>query len=184
MIGAGDYDYEDSHYLPAGCQYNNVSDLELQTLVRQKLRRTEIAQAPSIASAYGSGDVGAPAPARSSAMPAAMAPAQAPAPGAYTGRRAILSTNPTYLAPAPAPEHSSRGSQRAPAMQNASLSSNGDRPGLVSLVCKPIAAKTDSLSDTSSDNTLLIVLVTVIPGIALIGIFVGLFYFLHKSKLR
>ena len=165
MTGAADYDYEDNHYLPAGCQY--VGPDPSNTAYQKINRPTATAQPPIAAGAYGSGNVSAPAPGRSTAMPAAMAPAQDSAPGAYTGRRAILSVSPSYLAPAPAPERSSRDVQSASAVQDTSKSSSGTQPGLFSLLCKPIAAKKDTPSDssaTSNDNTSLIVLCTVLPG--------------------
>lgn len=150
--GAGDYDYEDSHGLPAGCQYLTAQSSDITP-------------------------AGAPAPARSGAMPAGMAPVQAPPPSAYTGRRALLSVSPSYLAPAPAPEQSSRDIQIAPAAQDASSSSSATQPGLYSLLCRPIAAKMDapSSSGISYENIILIVMLTVIPGSVIIAACIGIY---------
>ena len=99
MVGAGDYDYDDDHDLPAGCQYMDPQSFETDDASSE----VTSAQAPGPAGADVSGHVSTPASAPGSAVNAKSAPGQATAPSAYTGRRAVLSASPTYTAPAPAP---------------------------------------------------------------------------------
>ena len=149
VSGAGEYDYDDSEDLPAGCQY-----VYWQPSDRVNSSNTNLsALGPSLAASAANVSVflSAPAPAPNTAVGAATAPVQTPAPGAYAGKgahtRAILSS---YAAPAPAPGRSPRTATLEAAKQNALLSAMGyGREGLVKMLCKPIAAKRDPPSHMS-----------------------------------
>lgn len=152
VTGVGDYDYDDSHELPAGCQ-----GLDVQTSESLGSTNNSVSvQQAALAGASVSGHVSAPAPAH---HPAAMAPVQASAPGTNTGRRGAISTAPGYTAPASAPAGSPRDANVTSATLDA-LQSRSDvqQPGQVRLLCKPIAARGDQTSHTSTTRILYVVL--------------------------
>lgn len=121
MIHAGDYDYEDGHDMPAGCQYM-VSPPQ-----------------PDLASAGVRSNVSAPVPASGSAVVAKTVPLEASAPGTQT-----VNTYFNHNASAPAPMRAPRSSTASFVAQEAAL--KGTRVGSqaeTKLLCKPIAARGD-----------------------------------------
>ena len=179
VAGAGGYDYEDDHELPAGCEYSdsNLSEaLEAIQRIARSSRLSITAQPPSLTGAHGS------------AMPAATAPVQAPAPGPYTGKSSGAIIRPGYIAPAPAPDRCPRNVEIALASQDASPSSSSaqlqGRPR-ATLLCKPIAAaKVDPWAppDANSYKTTIIILSIVIPVAVFTIVFVGVWYYLRRNR--
>ncbi len=164
MAGAGDYDYDDDHNLPAGCQYLDPQSSE----TIDTSSSSASAQAPGPAAADGSGHVSAPAPAPGSAVAAEAAPVQATPPSANTGRRAVLSVSPSYLAPAPAPGMAPGDATSANATGSAAQSGGtADMQGQGNLLCRPIAAKEDAPPGMSR-NTKIIIAVVVPVGVMLV----------------
>ena len=164
VVGAGDYDYDDEHNLPAGCQYLDPQSSE----TIDTSSNSASAQAPGPAGADGSGHVSAPAPAPGSAAASAAAPVQATPPSANAGRRAVLSVSPSRFAPAPAPGMAPGNATSANATGGAAQSGGtADMQGQGNLLCRPIAAKEDAPSGMSR-NTKIIIGVVVPVGVLLV----------------
>lgn len=164
--GAGDYDYDDSHDLSAGCQY-----LDMQSSDTADPSSTpNSAQPPGLAGADGGrGPVSAPASAPGSAVAATTAPVQAPAPSAYMETDTSSISTPSYSARAPASGMALGNAASAYSARAAGLSGvSAERPGQGNLLCRPIAAKRDSPSGMSSRSTKAFIAIgVVIPVCAL-----------------
>ena len=134
LTNAGDYDYEDSHELPAGCQYMDMQSSDNSEYSSD----SHTAQPPRLADAdNSSGHGSAPANAPGSAVAAAEAPVQAPAPSAYMGRVTISSVSPKHSAPTPAPDTAPRNAT-APAQAAALSDASAGRPGQGNLLSLPL----------------------------------------------
>ena len=121
VIGAGDYDYDDCHDVPAGCQFQ-AAPLQESTL----------------SGAGANSHVVAPAPVPSKAAIAEAVPLQSPAPAMHVSG----GTNDSYIAPAPAPERAPGNGTLVIATQAAALdTADNDKPAQGKLLCKPIAAR-------------------------------------------
>ena len=146
--GAGDYDFDDSDDLPAGCRYLDWQppDTISGSAALSALRPGLAANGANV-SVFRS----APASAPSSAVDGTAAPVQTPAAAAHTSKGAHTSATPSsYIAPAPAPARSPRNATLELAKQAALQSGMSfGREGLVKLLCKPIAAKRDPPSHMS-----------------------------------
>ena len=117
MTYAGDYDYEDGHNVPAGCQYLVSSSEQLDL----------------------GGNVSAPVPAFSNTVAAETVPLQAPAPSTHTTNIGFH-----YNASAPALMRTPSNSIAKFAAQAAGLNSTTlASQAQVKLLCKPVAAKGD-----------------------------------------
>ena len=138
--GAGDYDYEDGHDLPAGCQ---------------KLDSQSSAQPPNLAD-----HVSAPASGPGSAVAAATAPFQASAPGAYMDMDADISDRLSSTAPAPAPD-----AGIAFAMLHGSNTARQ-----INLLCKPIAAQGDPSGLSQEDKFTIGLVVGILGTMAIFAI--------------
>ncbi|CAL5228155.1 g11235 [Coccomyxa viridis] len=104
---AGDYDYDDGHDLPIGCQY-----LDEQPSNQPSSNSTSPAAVSGLAGAGVSGYVSAPASSPSSAVAATAAPVQARTEAGLVGNS---------FAPAPAPQTASVNATMASATQAAML---------------------------------------------------------------
>ena len=163
--GAGEYDYDDSDDLPAGCQY---VDWQSSDTVNSN-SSTPSAVWSTLTSSGANGSARASAP--GSALGATAAPIQAEAQGAYSSKGAPSSATSSYGAPALAPDKSPRNATLA-SLKQAALQSgiNLGRQGFVKMLCKPIAARGDPPHRMSkSDKVFLGVCVSIPVTILIIG---------------
>ena len=164
LTNAGDYDYEDSHELPAGCQYMDMQSSDNSEYSSD----SHTAQPPRLADAdNSSGHGSAPANAPGSAVAAAEAPVQAPAPSAYMGRVTISSVSPKHSAPTPAPDTAPRNAT-APAQAAALSDASAGRPGQGNLLCQPIAARGDAPSGMSRGTKIAIAVLVPVSVLVLL----------------